>query len=250
MDLDEKWFYVYTHSGKLKLPPGVKKPKQRLASKRFIGKVMLLCAIARPCAEHNFDGLVGIWRVCERVPAKRGDKRTGLKRGDLRTIDVSMDADKFESMMREQVIPAVRQKLRWASRVFIQMDNATPHKSKSKNPKETLEARLKDVLKAPRVHNRRAGPEIVLFPQVANSPDTNACDLGFFKSLDSRLPRCRNFNLDKFTEQCEQAFNEYPSEKLSALFNTKSMVLARIVEVDGSNEYDLPHCRDVLEDTE
>ena len=26
------------------------------------------------------------------------------------------------------------------------------------------------------------------------------------------------------------------------------MVLARIVEVDGSNEYDLPHCRDVLKD--
>ena len=40
IDLDEKWFYVYSHSGKLKLPPGVKKPKQKLSSKRFIGKVL------------------------------------------------------------------------------------------------------------------------------------------------------------------------------------------------------------------
>mmetsp|Transcript_1396 Transcript_1396/g.4558 ORF Transcript_1396/g.4558 Transcript_1396/m.4558 type:complete len:217 (-) Transcript_1396:269-919(-) len=94
------WPLLLAHSGKLKLPPGVAKPKQTLASKRFIGKVMLLCAIARPSPQHQFDyGLVGAWHVCERVPAKRGDKRTGLKKGDLRTVDVVTDADKFESMI-------------------------------------------------------------------------------------------------------------------------------------------------------
>ena len=36
------------------------------------------------------------------------------------------------------------------------------------------------------LHSR---PEIVFGEQVANSPDTNACDLGFFKSMDLRYQR-------------------------------------------------------------
>eukprot|EP00967_Tisochrysis_lutea_P088324 scaffold125247_cov40-Tisochrysis_lutea.AAC.1 len=52
--------------------------------------------------------------VCDYVPAKRGDRRTGLKRGDMRAIDVAMDANKFESMMRESVILAIRQKVKLA----------------------------------------------------------------------------------------------------------------------------------------
>jgi len=40
VDIDEKWFNVYSHSGKLKLPPGVQKPRTPVKSKRFIGKVM------------------------------------------------------------------------------------------------------------------------------------------------------------------------------------------------------------------
>mmetsp|Transcript_31106 Transcript_31106/g.95180 ORF Transcript_31106/g.95180 Transcript_31106/m.95180 type:complete len:312 (-) Transcript_31106:201-1136(-) len=251
VDLDEKWFYVYTHTGKLKLPPGAEKPKQRLCSKRyFIGKVMLLCAIARPDARHNFDGLVGAWRVCEQVPARHGDRRTGLKKGEMRTIDVAMDANKFESMMRNLVIPAIRDKLKNAKTITVQMDNATPHKSKSKDKNDTMEKRLQDVLKAPRLRGKQHGPDIVFLRQVPNSPDTNACDLGFFKSIDSRLPKRRDFNLDRFTQQCLESFRAYPPEKLNALFDTKSRVLLSIVEAEGGNDYALPHRRDVVSDSE
>eukprot|EP00967_Tisochrysis_lutea_P132187 scaffold230530_cov31-Tisochrysis_lutea.AAC.1 len=90
------------------------------------------------------------------------------------------------------------------------MDNATLHMSKSKKENATLEHRLTDVLRAPRKNRHQVGPDIVLLlqVQVANSPDTNACDLGFFKSMDSRLPKRRDFNLDRFTEQYMRAFNE------------------------------------------
>ena len=57
--------------------------------------------------------------------------------------------------------------------------------------------RLATVLKAPRHNRHRVGPDIRFLRQVPNSPATNACDLGFFKSMDSRLPRLRSFNLDK-----------------------------------------------------
>ena len=50
-------------------------------------------------------------------------------------------------------------------------------------------------------------------------------DLGFNKSLDSRLPRVRDFFLDKFDEQIDKAFEDYPEEKLDALFDMKIRVL-------------------------
>jgi hypothetical protein len=237
VDIDEKWFYVYSHSGKLKLPPGIEKPKQKLKSKRFIGKVMMLCAVARPDPSNNFDGLVGCWRVCEQQVAKRGDKRTGLKKGDRRTVDVTMDADKFEAMLRADVIPAIRAQLSRARVVTLQMDNASPHKSKARPGAKTMMERLAAVLRAP----RSGGPKIGFFRQVANSPDTNACDLGFFKSMDSRLPKRRDFNLDKFADQCYAAFHEYPSGKLGNLFDTKTRVCECIVADKGNNEFEMPH---------
>ena len=65
VDLDEKWFYVISHRGRLKLPPGVKRPRTRVKSKRFIAKVMVLSAIARPNEKHGFSGMVGCWRITE-----------------------------------------------------------------------------------------------------------------------------------------------------------------------------------------
>ena len=78
VDLDEKWFYVYSHSGKLKLPPGVDKPRTPIKSKRFIGKVMMLLGIARPEPKQGFDGKVCALRVTKMHVCK---KRTEFPRG-------------------------------------------------------------------------------------------------------------------------------------------------------------------------
>ena len=51
-------------------------------------------------------------------------------------------------------------------------------------------------------------------------------DLGFNKSLDSRLPKKRSFDLDKFEDQILEAYDEYPEDKLDDLFNMKHLVLA------------------------
>ena len=71
VDIDEKWFYATSLRRKLKLPDGVKRPTMPVKSKRFIPKVMVLTAIARPCSKHKFDGKVGCWRVCEQQKAIR-----------------------------------------------------------------------------------------------------------------------------------------------------------------------------------
>ena len=42
------------------------------------------------------------------------------------------------------------------------------------------------------------GPTIKLLDQPAQSPDTNVCDLGLFKSVNSLIPKFRPFQLDEF----------------------------------------------------
>ena len=114
--------------------------------------------------------------------------------------------------------------------MFLQYDNASPHVSKETQKLLKLE-----------LAKKRAGPRITLFEQQPNSPCTNACDLGFNKSLDSRLPHRREFDLDAFERQILTEVDAYPPEKLNAIFDMKSRVLACIVEHKGSNDFDMPH---------
>ena len=79
--------------------------------------------------------------------------------------------------------------------------------------------------------------------QCAQSPETNTLDLGFNKSLDSCLPRVRAFDLDKFEAQILEAFDQYPSDKLDALYDMKQRVCECIIacEPPGGNTFKLPH---------
>jgi transposase len=100
-----------------------------------------------------------------------------------------------------------------------------------------VDARIVAACKAP----RRGGPRIELREQIAQSPCTNLCDLGFFRSIDSRLPKLKSFNLPEFIEQIEEAYNEYPSEKLTALADMKMRVVQCIYNAAGDNDFKLPH---------
>ena len=55
------------------------------------------------------------------------------------------------------------------------------------------------------------------------------------------MPRKRSFNLDKLYEQVDEAYANYPSEKLDDLFETKSRFLEEIAKVEGGNDYKKPH---------
>ena len=55
-------------------------------------------------------------------------------------------------------------------------------------------------------------------------------------------------DLDEFEKQCKAVSDEYPSEKLTDIFNTKQMVCRCILEhasVPGQNDYKLPHRREM-----
>ena len=240
VDIDEKWFYTYSHSGKQILPPGVQKPKKRLKSKRFIGKIMCLTAIARPDEKlknrgqrRGFDGKVGCWRITENMVYKRRTVYHGTtyEKGDERRVDTAMDSEKFAQMLIDDVFPAVRQKFHGVSVVRVQFDNAGGHGMAS------LMNRIKTELPStgPRV------PRIEIVSQAAQAPDTNANNLGFYRSIDSRLPKVRNFDLDEFEKQILAAFKDYPSKTLNDLFDMKQRVCQCIIDAKGDNDFPLPH---------
>ena len=55
------------------------------------------------------------------------------------------------------------------------------------------------------------------------------------------LPKLRSFKLTEFIDQIEEAFEEYPEEKLDALCAMKTRVCVAIVENWGENDFVLPH---------
>ena len=59
--IDEKWFYVDDLDCTYYCLDGETPPKRPSSSRRFLTKVMFLCAVARP--RENFDGKIGIWPI-------------------------------------------------------------------------------------------------------------------------------------------------------------------------------------------
>ena len=185
IDVDEKLFYAWSSRGKLKMPAGDEAPKSALQSQRYIPKVMMLAAIGRPSGR-VFDGKVGMWPIGELRAAKRGDSRTGLRRGDMVWESATLDAERWVRMLVHDVFPAIRAKLPRARVVKVQFDNAPGHRTKN------IDTRITAALTSAR-------PHIKLVNQPAQSPCTNLCDLGFFNSIDSKLPKLRSFRLPETT---------------------------------------------------
>lgn len=76
--IDEKWFFLTKDADKYYLLPVEDEPHRTCKSKRFIPKVMFMCAVARPQKGQNgdpdFDGKLGIFPFITKEPAKRASK--------------------------------------------------------------------------------------------------------------------------------------------------------------------------------
>jgi len=171
IDIDEKWWDMLRKRA-VKVHPGQhRRTRVPTKSKRFVQKVMGLCAVARPCG--NFDGRIGMFRCARKKVAQRNSKYH--KRGDEYDEDCEVDGDMFYSIVTKQLIPNVYDKMADFDVVFVQMDGARPH-VKCKDALNAAGARRKRV-------NGKQMPLIKFVVQPANSPDTNLNDLCFFRSL-------------------------------------------------------------------
>ena len=85
--IDEKWFYKTKASDRYHLLPDEDEPYRSCKFKRFITKVMFMCAVNRPHfgmdGQATYDGKVGIFPFTEVLPAQRKSKNR--PRGTMET---------------------------------------------------------------------------------------------------------------------------------------------------------------------
>ena len=156
---------------KKKLHKGQEETKTAIKSKRFIEKVMGLCAVGRP--QGDFDGIIGIYRCSEKRQAKRNSKFH--TRGEWYEVDCEVKGEMFRRMVQTKLISDIKRKLLGYDCVYVQMDGARAHVKFWEDLVE-LGARRRQI-------DGQKTPIIRFVKQPANSPDTNLLNLCFFRSL-------------------------------------------------------------------
>lgn len=224
--IDEKWFYMKKVNNTYYLLPDEEIPHETSKSKRYIDKVMFMCAVARP--RGDFDGKIGIWPYVYQKPAERNSKNR--PKGTIETKPIeSINADVNTSMMLDNVLPAIAEKfpIRRGGSYRVQQDNAKPHSVVG-------DRKFNDSA-------REMGLNIVIDRQPANSPDFNILDLGFFAAIQSLQHRKRPKTIDHLIQCVQEAFEEQPYENLNAVFLSLHQAMESAMSVDGCNRYKLQH---------
>ncbi len=233
VDIDEKYFESVPLNTRIRVPPGEPTPRVPVVSRSNVKKLMVLSAVARPRPDYGFDGKIGIWRITTTKVAKRKSKNHAA--GDAYEVDGTMDAASFRRLMFQKVLPTVRRKMKWTSSIVIQMDNAKPHIGRGNIPA---------LLKAGKgVHRTTRKVSVVCQPP--QSPDTNVLDLCLFRSLSKRLASTRTnaleADLEGMMESLKKIWNALPADTLDRAYKTKTRVLESIINLNGDNDYVLPH---------
>lgn len=111
--------------------------------------------------------------------------------------------------------------------IFIQQDNARTHIL----PDDPVFAEAV----------AETGLHIRLMQQPPNSPDLNALDLGFFRSLQS-LTDCRApSTIVELIEGVQEEFDEYEVGKLNRIFLSLQSCMVEVMNYGGGNKYKTPH---------
>ncbi|XP_074318567.1 uncharacterized protein LOC141655382 [Silene latifolia] len=130
--MDEKWFYITEDNETVYVVEGEELPHRSCQSKRFITKVMFMCAVSRPIygedGECIFDGKIGMFPFTNQVPAARSSRNR--PRGTLETKPIeSITKQVVKDCLIHQVIPTIKSV--WpeglSKHIYIQQDNARPH---------------------------------------------------------------------------------------------------------------------------
>jgi hypothetical protein len=112
-------------------------------------------------------------------------------------------------------------------KILIQQDNASPHKvDKVRFQRKAAELKL----------------NVAMYNQPAQSPDTNVCDLSFFRSLQSSFYKKVGIkSLKDIIRGVKEAWDAYQPYKIDKAFLTLLLNYNEILKNNGGNNYKLPH---------
>lgn len=211
-------------------------PLRQCKSKRYIIKVMFLCAVARPRFDKNgqctFDGKIGCWPFVERVEAKRDS--VNRPKGTLETKPMNVTKAIYTDYILNKVISAIIAK--WPHcqartvNIGIRQDNPNTHI----DPMDPQWIQAKDSHPKFKFYMKKQPP---------NSPDTNILDLGFFRSLQAlQWQQPPATTIDGLIANVMAAWEQYDPVLLNKIFLTHQRVCNAILETeDGGNDFGIPH---------
>ncbi|XP_057529901.1 uncharacterized protein LOC130808440 [Amaranthus tricolor] len=230
--IDEKLFYITRTQQTFYLTQDEIEPHREIQSKRFIPKIMFMCAVARPIfsieGEMIFDGKIGIFPFTHEVAAQRNSKNR--KRGEPETKPIqSITKEHTRDMIVHKILPAIR--IKWPSHlsktIFIQQDNAKPH--------------ILDDDEMFREVATLDGFNFHLVQQPPNSPDMNVLDLGFFRSIQSLQHQKSAYNYSQLVKAVTTAFDNLTPNALKNVWITLQACKIEVIKKLGGMDYAIPH---------
>ena len=182
----------------------------------------------------TWDGLFGIWPFTEEVAAQRGS--VNRPAGTIETKNVTVTKAVYKDFMINKVLPAIKAK--WPIQhnpvinIKIQQDGAKTHHKE--NDADWMAAATSE--EGAHTWNFK------LVTQSANSPDTNICDLSFFRTLQSdQWNEGYATTTEELVEQVENAFQRFDPKMLNRSFVTLQSCYDEILKCHGNNTYKIPH---------
>ena len=200
----------------------------KVQHKSHIPKVTFIAAVSRPDESRNFDGKIGIWRVCVLKEAQRTTARR--TKGEEYEYDVTIDHVWHQNWYTETLLPTIKQKMTWLRHedVTVQEDGATPHTGHDTPSKLNATG-------------REGGWNIKLVTQPAQSPDLNVNDLGFFASLESVVWKEGYESVDEMVAGIPAMFVEYDTKTLERVYQSRFKRYYQVHRVRGGNDFEVEH---------
>jgi hypothetical protein len=246
--INEKWFYEMQDKERCYLADDEEPPHNTSRHKSHYNKVMFLAAVARPWRTNRlliagytgevaqekgdkgwyFNGKIGLYPIVEQGYAKRSSY---LRRaGEPVTISVSMKRDVYKDFIFNKLLPDIAVNCPFQMRrqtIYIQHDNAPPHKLNEEEVKERC---------------RELGIDCEFYFQPAQSPDLNICDLSFFPAIQSLFHKIeQEKTLPAIIKAVDVAFNNYDPNNLNRAFISLQMNYNEVLKHGGCNLYKMPH---------
>ena len=238
--IDEKYFYAFRNGKIIYYPKDYEPPQTTALSKTQIPKVMFFGAVAPPNASKKFDGRIGLWLVSKPKVAQKSSKFHD--RGDEFEVPTMMNGELFVLLCKDNLIPAMEAKLKWAKKIEVQMDSAGGHKINTSVDELNSYCQSKSKWK-----------KICFVTQPTRSPDLNVLDLGIWNSLQSGVPTVKyDKNSDvqmheRITAEVMRMWDAYDATtKLTKIFRTLTLIYNAVIRAKGRNDFKLPHSRDEL----
>ncbi|KAG4043847.1 hypothetical protein PC123_g20691 [Phytophthora cactorum] len=225
--VDEKLFYMTQVRRSFYLLPGEPESERSVRSKRYITKVMMLAAVARP-RWVPFDGKLGIWAFVVREPALRSSYRRPT--GTMEIKEGRVNKETYRVMLIERQLPALREQMPHAAegkRITVQQNNASPHISPQ------------DPAFCEATSRMRLSVELQFQPP--NSPALNALDLGIFTTIQLRQMLRSPRSIDELVDSVSEAYWELPHSTLNAAFLSLQCSIDSCIKDKGSNNFKPRH---------